>query len=73
MNYNFKDRTGQFYGVLEVLNRAPDAVFPSGKLVQWNCLCHNCQKTVTVLGSNLSKMKSCGCLNHKTAQDLTGQ
>ena len=67
MNYNFKDRTGQKYGTLLVIRRCEDAVFPSGKLVQWECFCENCKKTVKVLGCNLNKTKSCGCIKPKTA------
>lgn len=73
MQYNFKDRTGERYGILTVLERAENAVFPSGKLVQWKCLC-DCGKIVTVIGSNLVKMKSCGCqIQKKQAENLTGK
>ena len=73
MNYNFRDRTGERYGKLVVLERAEDAVFPSGKLVRWLCKC-DCGKLVTVIGSNLSKTKSCGCdMYGHNMQDLTGQ
>lgn len=74
MNYNFKDRTGQKYGTLLVIRRCEDAVFPSGKLVQWECFCENCKKTVKVLGCNLNKVKSCGCIKPKSRiEDLTNQ
>lgn len=76
MNYNFIDKTGQQYGTLKVIRRAPDAIFSSGKVVQWECICLNCGKNIIVTGSNLKKMKSCGCLQYKKGnrlEDLTGQ
>lgn len=74
MNYNFRDRTGERYGKLTVLERAPDVVYPSGKLVRWKCRC-DCGNEVVVIGSNLSKTHSCGCEMHtgNNIQDLTGQ
>lgn len=74
MNYNFKDRIGERYGHLTVLERAEDAVFNSGKLVQWKCRC-DCGKEIVAIGCNLAKMKSCGCQIHNRSLrcDLTGQ
>lgn len=73
MTYNFKDRTGERYGKLTVVERDTDAVYPSGKLVRWKCIC-DCGNITTVIGSNLSKTKSCGCGMHgNRLEDLTGQ
>lgn len=74
MNYNFKDRTGERYGNLTVIERDSDAVFDSGKLVRWKCRC-DCGNETIVLGCNLSKTKSCGCKQfHKGVRtDLTGK
>lgn len=72
-NYNFRDRTGERYGMLTALERDTDAVFPSGKLVRWKCRC-DCGNVVTVTGSSLSKIKSCGCnMYGHNLHDLTGQ
>ena len=73
MNYNFRDRTGERYGKLTVLERAEDAVYPSGKLVRWLCQC-DCGNVITVIGCNLSKTNSCGCdMRGHNLQDLSGQ
>ena len=73
ITYNFRDRTGERYGMLTVLGRAPDAVYPSGKLVRWLCRC-DCGKEKVVIGSNLSKTHSCGCdMYGHNLQDLSGK
>lgn len=61
------DRTGQRYGRLVVIERAPDQVFSSGrKVVRWKCKC-DCGNIVEVattsLGSGLTQ--SCGCWNNE--------
>lgn len=73
MNYNFRDRTGEKYGKLTVLERDTDAIYKSGKLVRWKCIC-NCGNVKSVIGSNLAKTKSCGCdMYGHNIEDLTGQ
>lgn len=73
MTYNFRDRTGERYGMLTVLERAEDAVYPSGKLVRWKCRC-DCGQIKTVIGCNLSKTHSCGCdMYGHNLEDLTGK
>lgn len=73
MTYNFKDRTGERYGKLTVIERDNDAIYQSGKLVRWKCIC-DCGNTKTVIGCNLSKTKSCGCdMYGPKVEDLTGQ
>lgn len=74
MTYNFHDRTGERYGKLTVLERASDAVYPSGKLVRWLCKC-DCGTEKIIIGANLAKTYSCGCEAHKNTklQDITGQ
>lgn len=59
------DRTGQKYGRLLVLHRAPDKIFSSGRtVVQWHCKC-DCGKEVDVPATSLASggTKSCGCWN----------
>lgn len=62
------DLTGQKFGMLTVIDRAPN----KGKSVAWNCIC-DCGKHVIVDSYSLtsSHTKSCGCLN--TSLDLTGK
>ena len=73
MTYNFRDRTGERYGKLTVIERAEDAVFPSAKLVQWKCQCE-CGRIKIIAGCNLPKVKSCGCqMNNRKKEDLTGR
>lgn len=74
-----KDRTGQRYGRLIVLERAPNGTH---NRVMWKCQC-DCGNICTVYGNNLQNgdTKSCGCLNTETRrqlglsnkQDLTGK
>ena len=73
VNYNFRDRTGERYGKLTVLERAEDAVFDSGKLVQWKCRC-DCGNIKVVIGCNLQRTRSCGCdMYGHNLEDLTGK
>lgn len=59
-----KDLTGQRFGRLTVLERAPNQ---NGR-VAYLCRCQ-CGTELTVLGQNLTNgcSKSCGCLNHELA------
>lgn len=63
-----KDRTGQRYGRLVVLERAPNG---SHNRVFWKCKC-DCGNIVDVAGGSLQKgcTKSCGCLNTETRREL---
>lgn len=59
----FKDLTGKPYGMLTVIARAEDKVYPSGqKHLMWLCKCE-CGNTVIVPGQCLTKgsSRSCGC------------
>lgn len=66
----FKDLTGQKFGRLTVVERAPN----KGKRTMWFCVCDCIDKTTCVVsGCNLKSghSKSCGCIerekpNHKT-------
>jgi hypothetical protein len=61
----FQDLTGQTFGRLRVIERAPDHVSPSGnKTVMWFCECSCPNHTrVKVNGSDLrrGRTRSCGC------------
>ena len=60
----FQDLIGQKFGRLKVISRAADHIFPNNRTSpRWNCIC-NCGKALSVLGTNLTavKSKSCGCL-----------
>lgn len=62
---SIKDLTGEKFGRLTVLRRAPNKVGKDGRRrVQWVCQCE-CRNEVTVLGDNLKggKSNSCGCLS----------
>lgn len=66
---SIKDREGQRYGRLTVLQRAVNKVEPSGAIrAQWLCRC-DCGNEVVVTGHALGKgtTKSCGCLNRENA------
>jgi len=62
------DETGNKYGRLRVVKRAPD-IGPNGggKLATWNCVCE-CGKTVVVTGVKLRRghTRSCGCLKDES-------
>lgn len=73
----FIDLTGQVFGKLTVMSRAPDRILPSGyKTVMWNCHCL-CGNDTIVSGKNLKHNKyptrSCGCAMHEIRNDLTGK
>ena len=74
------DLTGQRFGKLVVMERAPDKIRNNGYgRTQWVCVC-DCGEIVTVLAERLisGMTKSCGCLRKELAakylvEDLTGQ
>ncbi len=60
---NLRDLTGQVFGRLTVISKAPSRVTPGGStLAQWNCRCVCGQETI-VLARNLitENTRSCGC------------
>ena len=77
-----EDLTGRKFGRLTVVERAPNAVSPSGSnRVRWLCQCE-CGNQKIVYGQSLRKgsTKSCGCLSKEMPRkkghdliDLTGQ
>lgn len=71
-----KDRVGERHGLLTVIERADDVFFGGVKSTSWLCKC-DCGNEKVILGSNLSRTKSCGCLAGSGARqrfmDLTGQ
>lgn len=63
-----KNRVGEKFGKLTVLERGPDYVSPKGnKKVQWLCQCE-CGNTKLVRGNDLvsGRTQSCGCLIRET-------
>lgn len=71
------DLTGEKFGKLTVINRAPDKVLPSGyKQVMWNCNCE-CGNTSVVSSKALKNAKyptrSCGCNMNQIKNNLVGQ
>jgi len=65
MGKPLKDLTGNTYGRVEVLTRAPNKVYENGRCkVFWNCRC-SCGVEFTTAGDYLKKgdTKSCGCYN----------
>lgn len=68
----FLDLTGQQFGRLMVVGRAPDKTCPSRPLTVWHCIC-SCGNAVDVLSHSLvsGKTKSCGCL-HKEIVTVHG-
>lgn len=67
----FKDLTGQKFGKLTVIKRAPNI----GKNVAWECKC-DCGNITIVTSHNLASghTKSCGCLKtEKYKEDLIGK
>lgn len=70
---NFKDLTGQKFGRLTVVGRAPN----KGKQTMWLCRC-TCGNETVVAGYTLTHglTQSCGCLQREILrrfEDLTGQ
>lgn len=73
------DLTGECFGHLKVVGRAPDKIIKSGKhLTAWECECQ-CGNRKIVLGSNLRTGNTrscgrCGLVRHCTEfEDLTGR
>lgn len=67
-----QDLTGQKFGRLTVLERAPNYITPKGiQRSNWKCQC-DCGKIVTVIGTHLrnGNTKSCGCLQKEKAKQL---
>lgn len=64
-----KDLTGQRFGKLTVIERAPNI----GKLTAWKCRC-DCGSETIKKAVNLTsgKTKSCGCANIHTSKDEIG-
>lgn len=67
----FRDLTGQKFGRLTVIDRAPDRIYKDGKKrTMWNCVC-DCEEHnhVVVSLANLTSggTKSCGCLKKETS------
>lgn len=60
------DRLGHTYRRLTVLEQAPSVSSRPG--ARWRCLC-TCGNVVTVLGGNLGKTNSCGCLRREVTRD----
>lgn len=67
MNAKYKDLTGQRFGRLTVIKRAPNVPNKSGhSSMAWECLC-DCGNTTIVRACNLNgnHTSSCGCLLHE--------
>lgn len=59
-----KNRVGEKYGMLEVIEQADTIKHPNGNTsICWKCRC-DCGNEITVIGSNLQSRHttSCGCL-----------
>src|SRR6185369_15068342 len=65
------DLTGQTFGRLTVLGRAPDRHYPSKTHVMWHCQCA-CGNEVTIQGRSLRSghSQSCGCLRDEVNSAL---
>lgn len=70
---NFNDLTDNIYGYLKVLGVA----YKKGKNYYWRCkcFCGGCTNETIVRSDELisGNTKSCGCLNRKPKEDLTGR
>jgi hypothetical protein len=66
-----RDHTGQTFGRLTVVGRAPSSA--SGH-ARWHCRCR-CGNTTTVFGHNLRRglIQSCGCLQQERARDTSAR
>jgi len=66
----FQDITGNKYGRLTVVSRAPN----EGTRASWNCLCE-CGNSVVVSGKKLraSHTKSCGCYRKEVTAPAQGK
>lgn len=62
---NLLDLTGQRYGRLIVLSRAPNI----GRMTAWNCIC-DCEEVKVVLAVHLKRGKiiSCGCYKKENSK-----
>lgn len=72
---NTEDLTGRVFQNLEVLERAPDYIGPSGKHeAMWRCKCLLCGREIETRARNLKSghIKSCG-KRHRRVEDLTGR
>lgn len=65
-----KDKTGKYYGDLEVLGR--NGSNERGDPL-WTCKCHRCGNIVDIPGSHIKEKKDCGCRHREKHSDLTGQ
>lgn len=64
------DLTGQVFGSLTVLERAPN----KGRHVRWLCRCVcGTERPFKSRDLRSGETKSCGCVNHRKLIDLTGQ
>lgn len=73
-NRSFIDRTGERFGWLVVISRAPDYTASNGsKHVMWNCKC-DCGNATAVDVCQLvgGKTKSCGCMRKKGGNKTHG-
>ena len=75
-NHNFRNRVGEKYGHLLVIEQAPNIITPNGRShVAWKCLC-DCGNEKIVRGDCLQNgsTKSCGCQMHgQRVIDETGK
>lgn len=65
-SHNFRNRVGERYGHLLVIEQAPNIITPNGRShVAWKCLC-DCGNEKIVRGDCLQNghTKSCGCQQH---------
>lgn len=66
-----KDLTGQTFGRLKIVKRAPDYIQPNGRRrVMWECVCNCPNKTICVVrGEDLrsGNSQSCGCYQKECA------
>lgn len=71
MSNKLKDLTGKKFGMLTVIGRGKDYIYPNGKQIpRWLCQCE-CGGTTLARSVNLhhGKTKSCGCLQRKQASE----
>lgn len=70
----FKDLTGEQFGRLTVISRAPDRIIPSGqhKTMWWcKCNCGNSElKAVDAYSLTHHKTKSCGCIQKEVVKEM---
>ena len=68
------DLTGRRSGDLEFIR--PFGRTSRGGAILWECLCHRCGQTCTVIGNRINDTrppKDCGCRKRERGADLTGQ